>query len=88
MRALGVPYSDEELANGVDLAKAQAAEVAGKITAEGGPGDLQDKEVVALIAYLKRIGTDLSAKPPTTAPTTQKSSATITAVTGTQEGAR
>ena len=63
MRALGVPYTDEEMANGVDLAKAQGIDVAGKIVAQGGPKGLEDKEVVALIAYLQRLGTDLFAKP-------------------------
>ena len=68
MRALGVPYSNDEMANGVDLAKAQAADVAGKIVAQGGPKGLDDKEVVALIAYLQRLGTDLFAKPAEAAP--------------------
>jgi cytochrome c oxidase cbb3-type subunit I/II len=68
MRALGVPYTDDEVANGIELAKAQAATVAGTIVAQGGPKGLEDKDVVALIAYLQRVGTDLFAKPPTTAP--------------------
>ena len=63
MRALGVPYSDAEYAKGIELAKAQAADIAGKIVAQGGPQGLQDKEIVALIAYLQRLGTDLFAKP-------------------------
>lgn len=69
MRALGVPYSDDDLANGIDHAKAQSAEAAAKIVAQGGPKNLEDKEVIALIAYLQRVGTDLFAKPAaTTAP--------------------
>jgi cytochrome c oxidase cbb3-type subunit I/II len=63
MRALGVPYTAEEQANGVAHAKAQAAGVASRIVAQGGPKGLEDKEVVALIAYLQRLGTDLFAKP-------------------------
>ena len=63
MRALGVPYTDEEMANGIDLAKAQGIDVAATIVAQGGPKGLEDKEVVALIAYLQRLGTDLFAKP-------------------------
>ena len=72
MRALGVPYSNEEVANGIELAKAQATDVAAKIVAQGGPAKLEDKQVVALIAYLQRIGTDLFAKPPLDAPATLK----------------
>jgi cytochrome c oxidase cbb3-type subunit I/II len=64
MQALGVPYTDAERAAGVELAKAQAAQVAGRIAAEGGPTGLQDKKVVALIAYLQRLGKDLNAPPP------------------------
>ncbi|HSI35047.1 MAG TPA: cytochrome-c oxidase, cbb3-type subunit I [Tepidisphaeraceae bacterium] len=73
MRAVGVPYDDSDVAGGVDHAKAQAAAIAKRINAQGGPTGLEDKEVVALIAYLQRVGTDLFAKPaepgPTTAPT-------------------
>jgi cytochrome c oxidase cbb3-type subunit I/II len=69
MRGLGVPYSNQEQANGIELAKAQAVDVAAKIVAQGGPKGLEDKEVVALIAYLQRLGTDLFAKPAEPAPT-------------------
>jgi cytochrome c oxidase cbb3-type subunit I/II len=77
-----VPYSEAELANGVENAKAQAADIAGKIVAQGGPKGLEDKDVVAVIAYLQRIGTDLFAKPPagpTTAPTAPAATPTKTA---------
>jgi cytochrome c oxidase cbb3-type subunit I/II len=80
MRALGVPYTNDEVANGVEMAKAQALDVAGKIAAQGGPKGLEDKNVVALIAYLQRVGTDLFAKPapgPATAPTTQPAAKTV-----------
>jgi cytochrome c oxidase cbb3-type subunit I/II len=76
MRALGVPYTNDEVANGVEMAKAQALDVAGKIAAQGGPKGLEDKNVVAMIAYLQRVGTDLFAKPPTTAPTTMPATPT------------
>jgi cytochrome c oxidase cbb3-type subunit I/II len=56
------------MSNGVDLAKAQAADVANKIVAQGGPKGLEDKQVVALIAYLQRLGTDLFARPAEPAP--------------------
>ena len=37
----------------------QARQIATDIAAQGGPADLSDKEVVALIAYMQRLGTDI-----------------------------
>jgi len=59
MAALGVPYADDEVAGAVDLAREQAGRIAGEIVAQGGPEGLADKQVVALIAYLQRLGTDI-----------------------------
>ncbi|TWT41695.1 hypothetical protein RAS1_28160 [Phycisphaerae bacterium RAS1] len=64
MRAIGVPYDKATITNAVSLAKAQAAEIAKQIVEQKGPAGLEDKEVVALIAYLQRIGTDLYKPPP------------------------
>ncbi len=62
MQILGVPYSDEEVAGGADAAAAQAAELAAVMEQETQIGDLQDKKVTALIAYLLRLGTDTMPK--------------------------
>ena len=75
-QALGAPYEKYE-GNARDLAaddaKAQAAQIAAEFVQQnGGPyrnanGEvvpLEDKQVVALIAYLQRLGTDLTATPP------------------------
>ena len=77
MKWLGVPYTDEDIANAEASARAQAAAEAKKIVDQKGPGGLEEKKVVALIAYLQRMGTDLfkpatpvQAPAPTTAPTT------------------
>ncbi|MBX7169171.1 MAG: cytochrome-c oxidase, cbb3-type subunit I [Pirellulales bacterium] len=59
---LGVPYT-EELKQAEELARAQAQKVAGDIVAQGGPEGLGEKQVVAIIAYLQRLGTDLYATP-------------------------
>jgi cytochrome c oxidase cbb3-type subunit I/II len=59
MKAIGVPYSDAVVADAADLARAQAAEIAARIVTEAGPEGLGDRKVVALVAYLMRIGTDL-----------------------------
>jgi len=68
MRTLGVPYTDEEIENAMEAARRQAAEIAEKVAADKGPQDIADKEVVALTAYLDRLGKDLFATPPTPAP--------------------
>jgi len=77
MKMLGVPYSEEDRETSVDNAKAQAAQIAQTIAQQGGPQNLQDKQAVALIAYIQRLGIDLFAAPPSDtpepAPTTQPS---------------
>jgi hypothetical protein len=59
MKAIGVPYSDETVAQAEVLARRQADEIAAKVVAEAGPAGIGDRKVVALVAYLMRIGTDL-----------------------------
>ncbi len=61
MRTLGVPYEDgyEEFAND-DLMK-QAEEIANDLMNNGVITE-PDKEVIALIAYLQRLGTDIKVK--------------------------
>ncbi len=59
LRAVGVPYSDDEVARAVEIAREQARTVATEIAAQGGPENLDGKEIVALVAYLQRMGTDL-----------------------------
>ena len=41
------------------MARAQAAEIAKRLVASGGPTDVADKEVLAVIAYLQRLGRDI-----------------------------
>jgi cytochrome c oxidase cbb3-type subunit I/II len=59
MAMLGVPYG-EALNRAETMAREQAAEIGARILEQGGPVDLEDKEIVALIAYLQRLGTDLN----------------------------
>jgi cytochrome c oxidase cbb3-type subunit I/II len=56
---LGVPYSDEDVENAAAAAREQAAAIAAEIVVQGGPDGLADKQIVALIAYLQRLGTDI-----------------------------
>src|ERR1039458_2645037 len=59
MAMLGVPYGDAVIeGNAPKMARAQAAMLADTIAQQGGPAGLQDKEIVALIAYLQRLGRD------------------------------
>jgi cytochrome c oxidase cbb3-type subunit I/II len=59
MKALGVPYTDDQIENAVKLAKEQASEIAEGLSEEGIDMKVADKEITALIAYLQRLGTDI-----------------------------
>lgn len=57
MQALGVPYPEGYDEKSIELAKAQAKEVAENLKLEGGfTTDYSQNEIVALIAYLQRLG--------------------------------
>jgi cytochrome c oxidase cbb3-type subunit I/II len=60
MQQLGVPYSDDEIKNGVAAAEAQSAIIAKGLIENGVPAKIADKEVLALIAYMQRLGVDYS----------------------------
>ncbi len=75
LKALGVPYSEEEIQNAPALVEKQAKEIAADLEAngvekspeyqdafKGEKVDLSKKEIVALIAYLQRLGTDTTKK--------------------------
>ena len=64
LRAVGVPYTDAEVAEAPAAAARQAAGIAADIAAQGGPARLDRKEIVALVAYLQRMGTDLKKATP------------------------
>ncbi|MBO6576383.1 MAG: cytochrome-c oxidase, cbb3-type subunit II [Rhodothermales bacterium] len=61
LRVLGTPYSDSQVDGATELARQQAFDIARRIEWAGGPPQLGDKEVVALIAYLQRLGQDIRA---------------------------
>ncbi len=71
LKAVGVPYSDQDVQGAADSARKQAAAVAKQIADEGKDPSLAsataDRKVTALIAYLMRLGTDLD-KPVTVPP--------------------
>lgn len=72
MVSLGVPYSPEDIANAPQHMEAQAKKIEASLmkdsqiqksfgTETNVP--LKDREIIALIAYLQRLGTDTAAKP-------------------------
>jgi cytochrome c oxidase cbb3-type subunit I/II len=58
MAMLGVPYGDA-VNRAPAMAREQAQAMSEAIAASGGPSDLGDREVIALIAYLQRLGKDI-----------------------------
>jgi cytochrome c oxidase cbb3-type subunit I/II len=61
MKKLGVPYSTDEITNAVKDLNTQAKAIQANLAAEKIKVS-QDKEIIALIAYLQRLGTDISKK--------------------------
>ena len=62
MAMLGVPYG-EAVTQAESMARTEAKALAAEIKAQGGPDGLEDKKIIALVAYLQRLGTDIEAKP-------------------------
>jgi cytochrome c oxidase cbb3-type subunit I/II len=71
MVMLGVPYG-EAVTRAEPMAREQAREVAAEIVAQGGPAGLENKQIVALVAYLQRLGTDIK-RPPGKSPNERRS---------------
>ncbi|MBX3128722.1 MAG: cytochrome-c oxidase, cbb3-type subunit I [Polyangiaceae bacterium] len=65
MAMLGVPYGKDVLAGQAEqTARAQASQIATELQQQGGPAGLESKQIIALIAYLQRLGTDIKRAPP------------------------
>ena len=63
LKSLGTPYTDEYIDRAIEDAKTQAAGIAASLNRDGIEMErLEDKEIVALIAYLQRLGTDIKPK--------------------------
>lgn len=65
LRKLGTPYPKDFEKEAVVLAHKQAEEVAARLVEQGvkPKQPLNDKDIVAVIAYLQRLGTDIKIKP-------------------------
>jgi len=68
MVTLGVPYTQFQIDKALYLLKNQAQKIENNLEQDPefkkdyGNSDIKDKEIVALIAYLQRLGTDIKAK--------------------------
>ncbi len=60
MRKMGVPYTDEDENNAVEILEKQAMEITNNIYKESKIEADPDSQVIALIAYLQRLGTDIN----------------------------
>jgi cytochrome c oxidase cbb3-type subunit I/II len=73
VRLLGAPYGERVQNDAIGVAKEQAAQIVAELVQQGGPDkytlrngqeiDLAETKIIALIAYLQRLGTDLFAPP-------------------------
>ncbi len=64
MKQLGVPYTEEEISNAAENAKAQAQTIADDLMSNGNvPAKVVEMDVVALIAYMQRLGVDYGSLP-------------------------
>jgi len=67
LKTLGVPYTDEEIAGAKASLEAQAKSIEQSLHQDPeyvknyATSNIQEKEIVALIAYLQRLGMDIKA---------------------------
>jgi cytochrome c oxidase cbb3-type subunit I/II len=61
MKKLGVPYSEDEIQGATTSLETQASQLTSKLYSEGVPNTpgLEKKEIIALIAYMQRLGADI-----------------------------
>ncbi len=63
LRTLGTPYEEGYEKIAVDDLKAQARQIAANLAKDGiKPEGIENKEIIAMIAYLQRLGTDIKPK--------------------------
>ncbi len=59
LKAIGVPYTDAEIENAAVAARKQALEITTGLNEAGVEMKMKDKQIIALIAYLQRLGVDI-----------------------------
>ena len=62
MQAMGVPYSDSLIANADAVLQAQSLEIQASLE-KSKIKTSEKKEIIAMIAYLQRLGKDIKAQP-------------------------
>jgi cytochrome c oxidase cbb3-type subunit I/II len=67
LRRLGVPYTDDDIAKAYENMAAQQLRIVQNLKVGMVEAD-PDREIIALIAYLQRLGTDIKGSPASTAP--------------------
>jgi cbb3-type cytochrome oxidase cytochrome c subunit len=74
---LGVPYTEDEVTSAAELARSQAEQMVAEVLQQDGPdavpSGLEATKMIALVAYLQRLGKDSSA----TIETTEQQVATV-----------
>ncbi|MEX1099294.1 MAG: cbb3-type cytochrome c oxidase subunit II, partial [Bacteriovoracaceae bacterium] len=56
LKALGAPYDDKVIKNAKAMARAQAEQITKNMADAGVDMKMQDKQIIAMIAYLQRLG--------------------------------
>lgn len=64
MRTMGVPYAEDFPTKANDDIQKQSAEITARLKKDGIDAQ-SDREIIAVIAYLQRLGTDIKSKPVT-----------------------
>lgn len=78
---VGVPYGKAVLdGEAAAHAKAQAKQIADELAKQGGYTDVNDRQILALVAYLQRLGTDLTKPAPGSAPATAPAAASAPSI--------
>lgn len=84
MAMIGVPYGDA-INKAPAMAREQAKSIAAAIVEQGGPAGLEDKQMVAIVAYMQRLGRDIRVTAtPSSAPTVGTAPAVPAAAPGAQ----
>ena len=68
LRILGTPYTDGDIEMARDRIRSQADALAADVVAQQGPDGLANREIIALTAYLQRLGTDIQWRRPAVTP--------------------
>jgi cytochrome c oxidase cbb3-type subunit I/II len=69
LRKVGVPYKDEEISGAAKSIEAQEKKVVINLSIGSITNAPPDREIIAVIAYLQRLGTDIKSNPATSAAT-------------------